>query len=173
MSVVSSKVCHGLVKPTWDMTFADVCALHWLQADQEQSSFLLFRDHESHLLVSHTQTRKKWGKRIFSPMAQSFSVFQVCIAARYFFLLHIQCTELILQSGSSLPESRERLINEPRGALSLTLALGVKLGQKVSAELSAEFKCLTAGAPELQDNVIYYTKLLVLCGHLVWSILWT
>lgn len=55
------------------------------------------------------------------------------------FLLCIQFAGLRLQSESSLPESKEGIIKECWGALSLNLAIGVKLRQKLSAGLSARF----------------------------------
>lgn len=57
---------------------------------------------------------------------------------RLFFLSCIQFAGLMLQSESSLPESREGIIKEPLGALPLNLAVGIKL-RKVSAGLSAGF----------------------------------
>jgi len=56
--------------------------------------------------------------------------------------LCVQFAGLRLQSESSLPESRERIIKEPQGTLSLNLAIGVKL-RKVSAGLSAGFNSLS------------------------------
>lgn len=52
------------------------------------------------------------------------------MAAFFFFLFCTQLAGLMLQSESSLPESREQIIKEPWGALSLNLAIGVELWQE-------------------------------------------